>query len=138
MSMSRQPFEIWARERIQQLRNEADALERALSLYESEVDSASSPPVSRVFASSFTRRVSYRGSKYERLFVAFEEAGKPLSLDEMQQIAVEKGFPIDRNNLRSLVFTQKNIGRAQPVGDGYVWSLQNMKAASAEKEDAAE
>jgi hypothetical protein len=72
---------------------------------------------------------------------AFERENRPLSLDEMMEIAGSKGLKLERNNARSLVFAQKKTGRVVPKGDRYLWKPSGpdpeSETAPSEGEDAA-
>lgn len=130
-------FDVWARDEIARLRREADALEQALSRYtEAVAGGRHGPPVNAAAVPVHPPRVRLaihprpRGSKYDPLFQRWAEAsGKSgLTLDEMARIADEAGSPVERNNLRSLVFNQRKAGRVVVSGDRYIWKSQEASA----------
>lgn len=131
--MTKLPFDQWAPVEIRRLRQEADALQRAFDLYTAgATDRAASLPKLRAIEGG-----RQRTSKYEAAFVAFEEANRVLSINDMIEIAKACGFEMDRSNMRSQVFAQKKAGRAHPQGDGYLWGLSKIETAPSNKEDAA-
>lgn len=121
---TRPPFEIWAPQEVNRLRREADALEGALNVYLARSGNALGANGASAQSSTLlgTRpREGGRRSRYEPAFEQFALTGRPLSLDEMLEIARSKGFNLSRNNMRSIVFAQKKAGRARADGDKYAW-----------------
>jgi hypothetical protein len=130
--MSKPPFDQWAPAEVARLRATADALERALELY------AGNGRDNFTYPTAQKGRRGPRVSKYEPMFQAFEKEARPLSLDDMYEIAMRLNVQIDRNNLRSQVFAQRHLGRARSEGQGYLWGLSKQEAAAAaDQEDAA-
>ena len=131
------PFADMIKEALDFHRAEIARLERALMAYNGETVPT---PVSRVpFAGGLITRLPsndvqprQRVSKYERLFRAFEDEHRALNNDDMILIAAENGFRIDRSNMRSIVYTQKSLGRVRPVGDGYVWGKEPTASSQEE------
>ena len=116
-----QPFEDVVKEAIAFHRAEIARLERALRAYAgSDAPTPTASVNARVKQTDDTKQ-RIRTSKYEKLFQAYEAERRPLSLDSMIAIAANHEFTIDRGNMRSLVHTQKSLGRARPVGEGYQW-----------------
>ena len=124
-----QPLDQIIKEAIAHHRAEIVRLERALAAY---VDVAAPTPQangSRVRLTEDAKQ-RVRTSKYEPLFRAFANEGRPLTNDEMLRISIDQNFPIDRGNLRSIVHNQKSLGRARPVGDGYVWNMEPASSST--------
>ena len=132
--MSKPLFHEWAQAEITRLREEADALQKALDLYArvSTRPRLVSPPASSPIGEDGRRRPS----KYDDLFRTFEREGRALSLDEMITLAVRQGIDMDRNKLRSQVFFQKNAGRVEQRGQGYFWGSSKTKPAPSVEEGA--
>ena len=127
-------FDIWARDEISRLRREAEALERALERYldaTGQMSSRTSHVSGRISPDSKPSISRPRISKYEAVFVKWAEATgeSGLTIDDMDRIAREIGRPIDRNNLRSVVYNQKKAGRVTADGDRYFWKNQEVSAS---------
>lgn len=124
--MSKTPFDEWAPAEIARLRAQADALQCALDLY-AGAEPRGAPASAPKFMPERQRAFDVprqRTSKYESMFQAFEASGRALSLDEMLAIAGTLGFTLDRANMRSMAFAQKQLGRVRRDGDGYRWGTQ--------------
>lgn len=133
---ARPPFDEWAPNEIQRLRDEADALERALYLYSESEQPIAHRVNAAIYKNGVATAIVRRVSKYEPAFKAFAQEKRPLSIDEMMNIARKLGFEFDRNNMRSTVFAQKKARRAQLVGDGYLWSSPDTEPAPLDQEGA--
>jgi hypothetical protein len=128
--MPNPPFDVWAPTEIVRLREQADALERALKLYLSNFEvqpqlaanAAPAPSVVRSVERSAERGTrGVRPSKYDEVIQAFVDEGRPLSHQEMSEIAEILETPIESARLRSLIFAQKKLGNAREVGGKYEW-----------------
>ena len=130
--MNTPPFHEWAPIEIVRHREAADALQRALDLFLA----ANPPPEPSERAVTFRsqlaeslERTRIRRSKYEEVFLAYELAGRALSIDEMIVMAALYGVTFDRANMRSQIFAQKKAGRAHALGDRYVWGRLKTEPA---------
>jgi hypothetical protein len=132
--MTKPPFPDWAPREIARLRQEADALQRALDLYLGRPSGAGVFDGPKLVHTNDGSRSKI--SKYEPMFKAFEAAGRVLTLDDMLNIAQQAGFSLNRANLRSQVFVQKTLGRARVEGNGYVWQLSKIETALPEEKSA--
>ena len=113
----------------------------ALALYEGKrAPEQAAPPTPMSLAvapRTDDGRKRFRTSKYEKVFQRYEESGAALSIDEMMIIASEMGLPMDRANMRSQIYAQKQLGRAHPEGENYRWGKPQAEAASPVEGDAA-
>jgi hypothetical protein len=132
--MEKASFPEWARMEIARLRSEADAIQRTLDLY-TEASLRQPAPSTR---SRSVEPARARTSKYEPLFLEFEKTGRTLTTDDMLEIANRMNIPIDRSNMRSQVFAQKQAGRAHPDGDGYRWGLSPTETKTATPDDTGD
>lgn len=138
--MEKPPFPQWAANEIARLMREAEALRFALALYEGRTPDQAAPHNAMPLAvapRTDDGRKRPRRSKYEAVFQRYEESGVALSIDEMMTIASEMGHPMDRANMRSQIFAQKQIGRAHPDGENYRWGKPQAEAAPPTEGDAA-
>lgn len=139
MSQDRIPYDQWLRAEIARAEAKAEAMRAALEEY---LGGRRSAPAITDRATVAERpplpAKRKRTSKYEPVFAAFAKAGRPLGLDEMIETAKSVGMDIERDNLRSLVWTNKNAGRAIEQNGRYLWKISlDANAAPAEREDAA-
>lgn len=116
-------FERIARNSIAQHQAEIARLERALAAYLGTKSYASH--AHKIYRKHQTGLRKVRTSKYEALFRIYAEQERPLSHDDMLQIAANHGYFIDRNNMRSIVYTQKQHGRTTENENGYIWSVDS-------------
>lgn len=100
-------FEAFAREKISRLRAEIDALEKTLKEYQvamgRSVRSSSGP-------------TEVRSGAFGAVLDALTAAGPAgMSLDDMMSAAQSAGFNMNRNTLRSQLFSAKNKGQVEAM-----------------------
>lgn len=100
-------FEAFAREKIGRLRAEIDALEKTLKEYQvamgRSVRSSSGP-------------AEVRSGAFGAVLEALAAAGPDgMSLDDMMSAAQSAGFNMNRNTLRSQLFSAKNKGQVEAM-----------------------
>lgn len=103
-------FETFTREKIARLRLEADALEKILKEFV-----GSRARATGASARSGTAATGGFGAVMEALAEA-GEAG--LSLDQMIAAASERGFDVNRNTLRSQLWSAKNAEKVEQIEPG--------------------
>ncbi len=147
--MPNPPFDVWAPTEIKRLREQADAIERTLQLYLPNV--GAQPQLATDSTASIVKRNPERSvergtrasrtSKYALVMQAFEAEGRPLSHQEMADLAERLGSPIESSRLRGLIFAQKQLGNAREVGGKYEWGAPKgtttpQEGATPSEEDA--
>ncbi|MDP3656501.1 MAG: hypothetical protein Q8R45_05995 [Brevundimonas sp.] len=122
-------FETFTREKIARLRLEADALEKILKEFV-----GSRARATGASARSGTAATGGFGAVMEALAEA-GEAG--LSLDQMIAAASERGFGVNRNTLRSQLWSAKNAEKVEQIEPGRYRAV-GAEPAPAKADDAAE
>jgi len=124
-SLMRPPFEVWAPQEIANLRAEADALQRTLDRYLGQSSSALGSSAhgsngtvpqamisTRIKTNSKVSQAGGRPAKHGPILEIIDQAGPVgLTIDEIDRASVAAGHPINRNSLRSFLWTQRGLGR---------------------------
>jgi hypothetical protein len=127
------PFDPeWMRSEIARHRAVADAWELILNDYLGNTSSRPATTNRDERRPVENRRGGPRQSKYEPVFQQYEKTGGALTIQDMIDIAAAMGVEIGRDNMRSIVWTQKEAGRAHPSGEGYVWGVKPAETATPE------